>query len=337
MDENLIRLLYFLFLALLNRLSFHWIWNLACQSAGVTKQEVWRYRASIRHHKHTYRYLHSWLIGRSPNPKKTSRLLSLYSFHAIPIVLCINLAVLGFSTDIFDEILKYAAIIMPFIIAAITIIGIFYQKSTKKTENDLPDKKKPLTEQIKFILTLIFEKDVNTSSKKYKGNTTKFIVVNTVKLVVMISIIIGVFFLTLYFFTNPKTLATTEQVWNVLISNGYEPLDTTELYLDTYSNLKQSIGVDTDNFHFEFFTFKSSRKAEQANTQIFSFIHEAKYSPGIEYEESAANYSIYTLTVDGTYTILLRVGSTVVYAYAEEKNAATILNILQTIGYLQIE
>ena len=53
----------------------------------------------------------------------------------------------------------------------------------------------------------------------------------------------------------PKTPATMEQVIEVLVSQGYQPQDTTELYNTPNSNLIKSIDVQKDDVRFEFFCF----------------------------------------------------------------------------------
>ena len=57
----------------------------------------------------------------------------------------------------------------------------------------------------------------------------------------------------IYAFTNgqPKTPATCQQVTTVLSDLGYEPIDTTSLYIEDDSNLQKSVTIDNKKIRFD--------------------------------------------------------------------------------------
>ena len=153
-------------------------------------------------------------------------------------------------------------------------------------------------------------------------------------LVIIFFIVLAIVFFN--FFSVPKTPATTEQVKSVMIAQGYEPKDITELYYESdpgfKSVLNRCISFDKDDIHFEFFDFNNDNSAIDVYSQVS---YKYNYPDSIEIKNQIANYTIYTLDSLGKYNVAIYVGHTAVYAYCDSENKDKIDNILDAIDYLK--
>lgn len=137
---------------------------------------------------------------------------------------------------------------------------------------------------------------------------------------------------------EPKTPATSEQVWNVLVEQGHKPQDITQKFLEgnPNSDLIKNIAIEEDDFRFDFYVFNSENSAVDIYGQAHSLIVRTKNAyPNIEYDQKEANYCVYTLTAKGEYNVAIYVGNTAEYAYRKEENANKISKILSEIGYFE--
>jgi hypothetical protein len=162
--------------------------------------------------------------------------------------------------------------------------------------------------------------------------TTKGCIVFAIALIFFVLLI----FIIIKVSTVPKTPATAEQVWDVLVSQGYKPQDITEKYInkDPSSDLVKSIVIENDDMRFEFFVFNSENSAIDLYGQAHSLIVRTKNAlPNSEYDTKVANYCIYTLTAKGISNFAIYVGNTAIYAYCNEENTGKISQILRDIGY----
>ncbi len=139
--------------------------------------------------------------------------------------------------------------------------------------------------------------------------------------------------------TKPKTPATSEQVWNAIAAQGYEPQDITELYYESDPGFKSVLNKCTsfnkDDIHFEFFDFNNNNSAINVYSQVYqkvSYKYNDPYS--IEIEHQMANFTIYLLDSLGKYNVAIYVGNTAVYAYCDSENKLEINRILDAIDYL---
>lgn len=76
--------------------------------------------------------------------------------------------------------------------------------------------------------------------------------------------------------TKPKTVATSEQIWNAISAQGYEPQDITESYYNHDSGFKnvllKCIAFEKDDIHFEFFDFNNNNSAIDIYSQAYTDI-----------------------------------------------------------------
>lgn len=139
---------------------------------------------------------------------------------------------------------------------------------------------------------------------------------------------------------KPKTPATSEQVWDAITAQGYDPQDITGSYYNHNSNFKnvllKCIAFEKDDIHFEFFDFNNDNSSINIYSQAYSEII-SKYNAAhsIEIEYRMANFTIYSLDSLGKYNVAIYVGNTAVYAYCDSENKLEINKILDAIDYLK--
>ncbi len=140
--------------------------------------------------------------------------------------------------------------------------------------------------------------------------------------------------------STPKTPVSSENIWDILIEQGYEPEDVTAYYCTKDSNFQKTlvkcIAFEEDDIHFEFFEFNNKNSAKdiygQAYTEIilnYNAVHK------IEIDHQMANYSIYSLDSLGKYSVAIYVENTALYAYCDSVNKLKINTILDAIDYLK--
>ncbi len=130
-EKAWIQIIYFFFMIPMNWFSCQWIWTLVCRAAGVTRQEVRKYRIENHQEIHPQRKVYDWLVNKSENPKQFKKLLSIYRICTMPSLICFSLAIIGCFTHALDTILDNASIIMPMIIVAVAFVGALYNRITK--------------------------------------------------------------------------------------------------------------------------------------------------------------------------------------------------------------
>lgn len=163
---------------------------------------------------------------------------------------------------------------------------------------------------------------------------------NCLKIFIALGALLGMVLIIFSITNNPKTPVTAEQVWSILEAQEFIPSDTTQLYKDEWGNngngLTQVVSTESDDIRFDFFVFDSQENAESIRKLYQSFINSNRYCvPNVEIKTGSANYMIYTLKAKGIYTVNIRVGHTLIFAYANEENASKVDSIIQDMDYFQ--
>ena len=134
--------------------------------------------------------------------------------------------------------------------------------------------------------------------------------------------------------TGSKEVATAEQVWDAIAQEGYLPVDATYLYEEDMSSLIQCIAFEKDDVYFNFYILEDSNCARGIYSEIHSHLYQKYHVPyRVEHHSKQANYRIYTIASKGRYSVDVRVGNTVVYAYCDDGNEEGIVNVMKEIGY----
>ncbi len=175
--------------------------------------------------------------------------------------------------------------------------------------------------------------------KQNSSSKALWYVKGAVKITVVLSLLALFIFLVLKIVIVPKTPATSEQMWNVMVEKGYEPQDITNLYYEKDKNsvdvLNECIAFEKDDIHFEFFVFKNGNYATDIFAQLYSEIRQSKYVHyNISTHKRIANYCIYTIDDHETYNVAIYVGNTVVYAYSKSESKNDVNILLDAIDYL---
>lgn len=162
-------------------------------------------------------------------------------------------------------------------------------------------------------------------------------VVLTASAVALLAVIWAVIFIK----ASPKTPATAPQVSAALAGNGLTGADLTDAYREKRSidtALKAAVGTEKGDLRFDFFVFDTANTAERIRKNYQTFIREERYAtPNIEVSEGAANFVLYTLKADGTYTVNMRVENTLVFAYCRTENAERLDAVMRGIGYFDAQ
>lgn len=158
-------------------------------------------------------------------------------------------------------------------------------------------------------------------------------VVLTASAVALLAVIWAVIFIK----ASPKTPAAAPQVSAALAENGLTGADLTDAYREKWAvgtALKAAVGTEKSDLRFDFFVFDTANTAERIRKNYQTFIREERYAtPNIEVSEGAANFVLYTLKADGTYTVNMRVENTLVFAYCRTENAERLDAVMRGIGY----
>ena len=159
------------------------------------------------------------------------------------------------------------------------------------------------------------------------------------KVFAVLAVMFGIFMILVIAGNDLIAPVTAEQVWDVLESQGYDPVDTTQFYRDTWSDTNQKItsavSVSTSDFELTFFVFDSDNDALQIYRSYRSWIRNHRFGvPNMKYDTALGSCQIYWIKTHGTYTVDIRIENTLVYAWCdEEEHISKINHIINAIGY----
>lgn len=159
------------------------------------------------------------------------------------------------------------------------------------------------------------------------------------KLAAIYGVMFGGFFLFIYVISDPIDPVTAEYVWDVLEAQGYDPIDTTQYYQESWSDTRHeitnAITVVTDEFEFNFFVLSTEERASWLYRSYRSYIWQHRYSPSSpEHDTRLGNCLIYWVKARNKYTVDIRIANTVLYAYCDNEEYMSKINeIVRAIGY----
>lgn len=165
--------------------------------------------------------------------------------------------------------------------------------------------------------------------EKFRKLGNKGIYFSIAFIIILFAIIWGILLIN----AGEKTPVDGQQVYKVLINLGYEPIDTTSLYIEDDSDLQKSVTIDNKKIRFDFFEFNNENSAANAYGSACNQMHDYRSFPNISRSEGYANYYKYSLKSSGVYYITVRVGNTVLYAYCDEDYMSELGKILSEIDY----
>ncbi len=165
--------------------------------------------------------------------------------------------------------------------------------------------------------------------EKFRKLGNKGIYLSIAFIIILFAIIWGILSIN----TGEKTPVDSQRVYEEIINLGYEPIDTTSLYIEDDSNLQKSVTIDNKKIRFDFFEFDNDNSAINVYNHACSQMHTYQSGDMIERDEGYNNYSMYSLKSKGVYYITIRVGNTALYAYCDEEYKSELDTILLSIDY----
>lgn len=165
--------------------------------------------------------------------------------------------------------------------------------------------------------------------EKFRKLGNKEIYLSIAFIIILFAIIWGILSIN----TGEKTPVESQRVYEEIINLGYEPIDTTSLYIEDDSNLQKSVTIDNKKIRFDFFEFDNDNSAINVYNHACSQMHTYQSGDMIERDEGYNNYSMYSLKSKGVYYITIRVGNTALYAYYDEEYKSELDTILLSIDY----
>lgn len=165
--------------------------------------------------------------------------------------------------------------------------------------------------------------------EKFRKLGNKGIYLSIAFIIILFAIIWGILSIN----TGEKTPVESQRVYEEIINLGYEPIDTTSLYIEDDSNLQKSVTIDNKKIRFDFFEFDNDNSAINVYNHACSQMHTYQSGDMIERDEGYNNYSMYSLKSKGVYYITIRDGNTALYAYCDEEYKSELDTILLSIDY----
>lgn len=337
MDGSVIRLFYFLFLALLNWGAFHWLWIAAIDSAGLTRQEVWAQRARYGRISSSRGRLTQWIIRHSKVSGTTRALLFCYGFFGIlPVSLCIMLSTAAIWVgDVLDPVLNWAVWVLPAMILIAWIFGFVYRARRKKPGGRTDAH--TLREDVRFLKKEVYDRETERMLEHYGGSRAKLWGFGILKLLLAIGLIAGLFFLILHFSADSgqKEIAPASGMQAAIEAYGYTTVDMTEFYREAWEagdRLEQALSAQSGFFSFEYFVLDSAGSAHSIWTQYRDRMDVD--GAGVQSRtERGRNYEIVRTQDAEYYEILVRVENTLVRAVSYQADSYMIRAVLMDTGY----
>ncbi|MBU5420926.1 hypothetical protein KQI11_12445 [Acetanaerobacterium sp. MSJ-12] len=304
MDQSLIRVLSFALLIPLSNWGSQWLFERVCRSAATSPDRVLAQRRAVHSHLHPHRWVLGWLIGHSPEPSKTRRLLFLYQLCTVSPVLCLNLSIFSFFTFVLDRFLGYAGIAVAAVTAVTTAVNLFFTARSETLREEGGRRRAIASEVGKFALTL--------------------------------SLLGLMVWLPLQAAKLPTRPASSAQVQEALLAQGYTPVPLDSNYLAERPQIEDAVLSTCNGLRFEFYLFDGKATAaaffERART-AFSDAAESD-SAREEQRTEGGSFARYTVRANGEYAVALYSWNTAVYAHCDIAEEENLRQILHQIGYL---
>lgn len=166
-----------------------------------------------------------------------------------------------------------------------------------------------------------------------KKNIKKILLV-ILFLIVFLALISGL--LTFYLTGQPEPVSI-EKMNDVLIAQDLQPADITDSAQGNFpdAGLNNCVVAEQGDIRFEFYVFDNQSSALKVYREARKLIITTKMAaPRTEIETGKANYKFYSLAAEGNYSVTVYAKNTAIYAYCDEANQSKIVNILDTIGYV---
>lgn len=329
MKPEVIRLLFFCVLIILSSFSQKWIWDIIYLLSNKSKQEIYKF-ASKHTGKFKTRYFGIWLFESSSDRTKTRVLVSLCSVLIALPLFGFFMAFVGLLEKSLGRFLDIAAIVLLAIALLTFVTGIFY----KRRNNIVSVRFKDEFNEYKSAWKSHFKEQCEIYERGRKGSKFQIYAFGVLKLIIVIGLMIGLFFLIL----DPAKPKTANEVSQAVSEYGIKLVDLTSEYKiawdDKENHLTTGLKGIKDDIVFQFFIFDDYDSAENILNQLASYIKNISDELDTEYKKQKTDYFNYTARVDGQYYVLTLIDNTLVYASCDVENDELLLEIVRAAGYI---
>lgn len=156
----------------------------------------------------------------------------------------------------------------------------------------------------------------------------------TVILVVFLALLAGVVLFVIGL-GEEKEPVTAEQVRGVLLEQGFETMDVTQRYSESWQiPQEEALCVQEPELLLLFIQLDGEDRARDLVDRLYSYsLDEIAPVPELEYKYSGNNFVVHAMEGGEMYAMHIRVGDTVVYAQCAENRAAEVVAILDLLHY----
>ena len=131
-----------------------------------------------------------------------------------------------------------------------------------------------------------------------------------------------------------KEAKTSKEFINIMENNKYEIVNVKKQFENRAQVKEAIIAIEqSKNYQIEFYVMSDEKNAKsfyENNREIFK---ENATNSNVNTEVNLGNYSKYTQTSNGKYSVISRIDNTIIYLNVDEKNKENIEEILETLGY----
>lgn len=340
MGNALVRFVYFAALAVINWIIFRQFWIAAIKSTGVSKKSLYAYadKTNPNVDKKREEYIRRLLIKHSRTPKRTKRMLTVYTWGTFPTIMCVAFGILGFAPSL-NSFFKYSTIAFPIIILAAAVLGYFYAFGKKKTEADRLDKKKTEeNEDFKSLKELIKESKEEVLPDRAMALKRKRIIKIAVPIVAVL-IIVGIF---VSLFNVPNSPMSASEIQVELIQQQIISYDRTEKDQkdriakgqEPYDYLLRHLIIQKADVNIEIYNFTDDYYAKAMFDRHVNAIKTLSTTNPKTSKRTGYGYARFTAQDDKNYLVVIRIKDAFAYGVCSLEHKDALIQILKDIRYM---
>jgi len=132
---------------------------------------------------------------------------------------------------------------------------------------------------------------------------------------------------------KPKTALLADEFQSQVKEAGYAVVDISDQYPDDAVEAVLIALNEEDNYQIEFYVVPTESQAITAFDENKDTFESEKGNSSSYSSVSLSNYSKYTLTTNGQYYVISRIGNTFIYVLTTDTNKDAVNNTLKVLGY----
>ena len=149
--------------------------------------------------------------------------------------------------------------------------------------------------------------------------------------IICIAFVIGVAFTN---YNKERTSITSEEFKLIMENKEFFMIDATSQNTENEYIKKVYNAVESDNrYQIEFYEYTDSDIANKFYKNMYSKLESGKGKAYSRTNINLKNYSKYTLTAKGRYTILSRINNTIMYVSVSDEYKDDVKGIIEELGY----